>query len=238
MGIPVGVYAKSGFGKSYSLFDFDPKEVAIYNVSGKPMPFPKKLPMVKTSDMKWIANDIRKNTMNCYVIDDAGLAMTFFLFGKLNETGYGKFTEVAKQFYELVQTVIRETTDDTIVYFMMHTERSEDGNEIKMKTAGKMIDSQIALESLFTIVLYGVSDGKRHVFQTQSDGITTAKSPVGMFDAEIDNNLKVIDTTIRKYYDLAPAGKNMAKKEEQKDGSSLAAKVAGVVEKASKIPEG
>ena len=189
MGIPVGVYAKSGFGKSYSLFDFDPKEVAIYNVSGKPMPFPKKLPMVKTSDMKWIANDIRKNTMNCYVIDDAGLAMTFFLFGKLNETGYGKFTEVAKQFYELVQTVIRETTDDTIVYFMMHTERSEDGNEIKMKTAGKMIDSQIALESLFTIVLYGVSDGKRHVFQTQSDGITTAKSPVGMFDAEIDNNL-------------------------------------------------
>lgn len=29
MGIPVGVYAKSGFGKSYSLFDFDPKEVTV-----------------------------------------------------------------------------------------------------------------------------------------------------------------------------------------------------------------
>ena len=212
MGIPVGIYAKSGAGKSYSMHDFNPGEIAIYNVSGKPLPFPKKLPMVKTSDMKWIANDIRKNTMNCYVIDDAGLAMTFFLFGKLNETGYGKFTEVAKQFYDLVQTVIRETSDDTIVYFLMHNERSEDGSEIKMKTAGKMIDSQISLEALFTIVLYGVTDGRRHVFQTQSDGVTTAKSPVGMFDEEIDNNLKVVDTAIRKYYGLAAAGKTQTKK--------------------------
>lgn len=212
MGIPVGIYAKSGAGKSYSMHDFNPGEIAIYNVSGKPLPFPKKLPMVKTSDMKWIANDIRKNAMNCYVIDDAGLAMTFFLFGKLNETGYGKFTEVAKQFYDLVQTVIRETSDDTIVYFLMHNERSEDGSEIKMKTAGKMIDSQISLEALFTIVLYGITDGRRHVFQTQSDGVTTAKSPVGMFPEEIDNDLKAVDTAIRKYYGLAIAGKNQTKK--------------------------
>lgn len=212
MGIPVGIYAKSGAGKSYSMHDFNPGEIAIYNVSGKPLPFPKKLPMVKTSDMKWIANDIRKNAMNCYVIDDAGLAMTFFLFGKLNETGYSKFTEVAKQFYDLVQTVIRETSDDTIVYFLMHNERSEDGSEIKMKTAGKMIDSQISLEALFTIVLYGITDGRRHVFQTQSDGVTTAKSPVGMFPEEIDNDLKAVDSAIRKYYGLAAAGKNQAKK--------------------------
>lgn len=212
MGIPVGIYAKSGMGKTHSINGFEPGEIAIYNVSGKPLPFQKKLPMVKTSDMKWIANDIRKNTMNCYVVDDAGLAMTFFLFGKLNETGYGKFTEVAKQFYDLVQTVIRETSDDTIVYFLMHTERSEDGSEIKMKTAGKMIDSQISLEALFTIVLYGITDGRRHVFQTQSDGVTTAKSPVGMFPEEIDNDLKAVDTAIRKYYGLAAAGKNQTKK--------------------------
>ena len=212
MGIPVGIYAKSGMGKTHSINGFEPGEIAIYNVSGKPLPFQKKLPMVKTSDMKWIANDVRKNTMNCYVVDDAGLAMTFFLFGKLNETGYGKFTEVAKQFYDLVQTVIRETSDDTIVYFLMHTERSEDGSEIKMKTAGKMIDSQISLEALFTIVLYGITDGKRHVFQTQSDGVTTAKSPVGMFPEEIDNDLKAVDTAIRKYYGLAVAGKNQTKK--------------------------
>ena len=226
MGLVTLIEANSGAGKSYSLFGFEPDEVAIYNVSGKPLPFQKKLPMVKTSDMKFIADDLRRNARNCYVVDDAGLAMTFYLFGKVNETGYGKFTEVAKQFYEMVQTAIRETSDDTIVYFLMHTERSEDGSAIKAKTAGKMIDNQLTLESLFSIVLYGMTDGKRHWFVTQSDGVTTAKSPVGMFPLEIDNDLKAVDTRIREYYGLAPAG-TPVKKEKQKNGA---------VEIADKIP--
>jgi hypothetical protein len=186
--------------------NFEPDEVAIYNVSGKPLSFKKKLPMVKTSDMKWIANDLKRNARNCYVIDDAGLAMAFFLFNKVNETGYGKFTQVAKDFYDLVQTAIRDTSDDTNVYFLMHTERSEDGSRIKMKTAGRMIDNQLTLESLFSIVLYCVTDGKSHKFITQSDGVTTAKSPVGMFPLEIDNDLKAVDTAIREYYGLAKLG--------------------------------
>lgn len=228
MGNVIGIMAESGAGKSYSLNGFEPNEVAIYNVSGKPLPFKKKLPMVKTSDMKWIAEDLKRNTMNCYVIDDAGLAMTFYLFGKVNETGYSKFTEVAKNFYDLVQTAIRNTSDDTNVYFLMHTERSDDGSKVKMKTAGKMIDNQLTLESLFSIVLYGMTDGKRHYFVTQSDGVTTAKSPVDMFPLEIDNDLKTVDTIIREYYGLAKIG-TPVKKEEKK--------VANVtVEKTDKIP--
>ncbi len=228
MGNAIGIEADSGMGKSYSLFDFEPDEVAIYNVSGKPMPFRKKLPMVKTSDMKWIAEDLKRNTKNCYVIDDAGLAMTFFLFGKVNETGYGKFTQVAKDFYDLVQTAIRCTSDDTNVYFLMHTERSEDGSKVKMKTAGKMIDNQLTLESLFSIVLYGVTDGKRHYFVTQSDGVTTAKSPVGMFDLEIDNNLKAVDTAIREYYGLAKIGTPVKKEQKSANATvTTAEKVPG-----------
>ena len=68
--------------------------------------------------------------------------------------------------------------------------------------------------------------------------MTTAKSPMEMFPLEIDNDLKAVDTAIREYYGLAANGTPVKKKEEQKDGSSLAAKVAGVVEKANKIPEG
>lgn len=226
MGNVIGIEAESGMGKSYSLHGFEPNEVAIYNVSGKPLPFKKKLPMVKTSDMKWIAEDLKRNTMNCYVIDDAGLAMAFYLFGKVNETGYGKFTQVAKDFYDLVQTAIRCTSDDTNVYFLMHTERSEDGSKVKMKTAGKMIDNQLTLESLFSIVLYGTTDGKRHYFVTQSDGVTTAKSPVGMFDLEIDNDLKAVDTAIREYYGMAKLGTPVKKAE----------KKAGVAETMDKVP--
>ena len=55
MGNVIGIMGESGGGKSFSLNGFEPNEVAIYNVSGKPLPFKKKLQMVKTSDMKWIA---------------------------------------------------------------------------------------------------------------------------------------------------------------------------------------
>ena len=42
----------------------------------------------------------------------------------------------------------------------------------------------------------------RHIFVTQSDGFTTAKSPMEMFDREIDNDLKFVDDNIRSYYDF------------------------------------
>lgn len=224
MGNVIGIEGESGSGKTCSLMNFEPDEVAIYNVSGKPLSFKKKLPMVKTSDMKWIANDLKRNARNCYVIDDAGLAMAFFLFNKVNETGYGKFTQVAKDFYDLVQTAIRDTSDDTNVYFLMHTERSEDGSRIKMKTAGRMIDNQLTLESLFSVVLYCVTDGKSHKFITQSDGVTTAKSPVGMFPLEIDNDLKAVDTAIREYYGMA------------KLGTPVKQKKANLAETSDKVP--
>ena len=220
MAVKVLIVGESGAGKSASLRNFTEKEVAIFNVSEKPLPFKTKLPMMKTSDMKMIAKAIKQNDRNCYVVDDAGLAMTFYLFGKVNETGYGKFTQVAKDFYDMVQAV-DDCSDDTIVYFTMHTDRSEDGTKVKAKTAGKMIDSQITLESLFTIVLYCVTDGKSHKFITQSDGVTTAKSPMDMFPLEMDNDLKAVDTAIREYYGLAKCG-SPVKKPEKKQASGLA----------------
>ena len=223
MAVKVLIIGESGSGKSASLRNFEENEVAIFNVSEKPLPFRKKLPMVKTADMKWISEEIKRNKRNCYVIDDAGLAMTFYLFGKVNETGYNKFTNVAKDFYDMVKAV-DNCSDDTIVYFLMHTERSEDGSRIKAKTAGKMIDSQLTLESLFTIVLNCVTDGKTHKFVTQSDGVTTAKSPMDMFELEMDNDLKAVDTAIREYYGLAKAG-SPVKKDSKKDSEATVSTV-------------
>lgn len=220
MGNVIGVTGESGAGKTTSLRNFEPEEVGIFNVSGKPLSFKKKMPVCKTSDMRLIASEIRKNNRDIYIIDDAGLLMTFFLFDKVNETGYGKFTEVAKQFYDLVQTAIRETSDDTNVYFLMHTERSEDGARIKMKTAGRMIDNQLTLESLFSTVLYCVTDGRKHSFITQSDGVTTAKSPMDMFPLEIDNDLKMVDDTIREYYGMKPARKVKPEQKKQEKPAS------------------
>lgn len=214
MPVKVLIYGESGSGKSASLRNFDEKDVAIFNVSEKPLPFKKKLPMMKTADMKVIAQAIRQNDKNCYVVDDAGLAMTFYLFGKVNDKGYEKFTNVAKDFYDMIRAV-DSCSDDTIVYFLMHSDRSEDGSRVKAKTAGKMIDSQLTLESLFTIVLNCVTDGKTHRFITQSDGVTTAKSPMDMFPLEMDNDLKAVDTAIREYYGLAKVGTPVQKKQKK-----------------------
>lgn len=218
--IKVLIVGPSGSGKTTSLMNFEKGEIGVINVSGKPLPFRSDLQMMVTSDMKKIAQVIRQNDKNCYVVDDAGLAMTFFLFNKVGETGYGKFTQVAKDFYDMVQAV-DSCSGDTIVYFTMHSERSEDGASIKAKTAGKMIDSQLSLESLFTIVLYCVTDGKRHYFVTQSDGVNTAKSPIDMFPLEIDNDLKAVDTRIREYYGMAKLGTKPKKQETKNENSTI-----------------
>lgn len=221
MGKVVLICGESGSGKSASIRNFEANEVGIFNASNKPLPFRKKLPMANTGDYEIIKKALRENNRNCYILDDIGLTMAFYLFDKVNETGYGKFTAVAKGFYDLVQCAIRETSDDTITYFLMHTERSEDGNRIKAKTAGKMIDNQLTLESLFSIVLFCVTDGKKHVFITQSDGVTTAKSPMEMFDLEIPNDLKEVDTTIREYYGLAKLGQAVRKADKKEAKSTV-----------------
>ena len=210
------IYGESGSGKSASLRNFEPDELGIFNISQKPMPFRKKLLMANTDDYETIKSSLRENNKNCYVLDDVGLAMTFYLFKHCLDTGYGKFTQAAKDFYDLVQCAIKNTNDDTIVYFIMHCERSDDGARVKAKTGGKMIDNQLTLESLFSIVLYATTDGKKHTFITQSDGVTTAKSPMEMFPLEIDNDLKAVDTIIREYYGLKKAG-NVAEKDKIKN---------------------
>jgi hypothetical protein len=73
---------------------------------------------------------------------------------------------------------------------------------VKPKTIGKMLDEKVCVEGMFTIVLRSVfSDGK-HIFKTQSDGFDIAKSPMEMFSDEIDNDLKMVDDTIRQYYNF------------------------------------
>lgn len=42
---------------------------------------------------------------------------------------------------------------------------------------------------------------------TQSDGTTTAKSPMEMFEPVIENDLKAVDGIIREYYGLEKAVK-------------------------------
>ena len=202
MGIPVLILGESGSGKSASMRNFEPEDVSIFNVAAKPLPFRKKLPRKATSDYKVIMEGISKSQKKTFVIDDSQYLMCFESFSRAKETGFGKFTDFALNFYNLVQFVIRCTPPDVIVYFLHHTESDSNTGKVKAKTMGKMLDSQLTLEGLFSIVLICTTDGKNHSFITQSDGFTTAKSPMEMFPDVIDNDLKSVDQTIREYYEL------------------------------------
>lgn len=148
-----------------------------------------------------ITKGLKANSLKCYVVDDSQYLMVFEEFEKVDDIGFKKFTEIALHFYNLIQTVINDTSNDTIVYFLHHTEKLDDGRT-KAKTVGKMIDSKLTLEGLFSIVLLAETDGKEHYFITQSDGMSTAKSPMDMFDLRIPNDLKAVDAAIRAYYEL------------------------------------
>lgn len=199
MGIPVLILGESGSGKSCSLRNFDKDDLVIYNVAGKPLPFRKQLNIADNVSYTQIKNNMTKGNFKTYVIDDSQYLMAFEMFDRAKELGYNKFTDVALNFRNLVDFVIKNTSKDTIVYFLHHTETTDTG-KIKAKTSGKMLDNQLTLEGLFSIVLLCKTDGQEHYFETQSDGYTTCKSPMGMFDLKIDNDLKMVDTKIREYY--------------------------------------
>lgn len=200
MGIPVLILGESGSGKSTSMRNFDPNEVGIFNVASKPLPFRKKLKKVDGAGYGTILTALKKPSLKTYVIDDSQYLLCFEMFAKANETGYNKFTDMALNFYNLIQFIIKSTPPDVIVYFLHHVE-TVDGR-LKAKTIGKMLDEKLTVEGLFSIVLLCQTDGTVHNFITQSDGFSTAKSPMEMFPLTIDNDLKFVDGEIRKYYEL------------------------------------
>ena len=56
---------------------------------------------------------------------------------------------------------------------------------------------------MFTIVFRAMKNDGKYIFRTQSSGLDIAKTPMGMFDSEsIDNDLKVINDTIREYENM------------------------------------
>lgn len=195
------ILGESGSGKSTSLRNFDPEAIGIFNVAGKPLPFRKQMKVINNATYQSIYKVLANPKLKTYVIDDAQYLMAFEELDRAKEVGYTKFTEMALNFSGLVRYIINKLPPDVIVYFLQHTETTELG-KIKAKTVGKMIDSKLTLEGLFSIVLLCEASEDGHHFITQSNGYTTCKSPMEMFDKEIDNDLAVVDQKIREYWNL------------------------------------
>ena len=199
---------ESGSGKSASLRNFAPNEISVFNVTNKPLPFKQgktKIPKIDNATYADIAKALANPNKRAYVIDDAGYLLSFEMFKRANETGYSKFTDMAKNFFDMLDFINTKLPNDIIVYITMHTEDDSEMHRVKVKTIGKMLDQNLKIEGLFSIVLRAVQTEDGYKFVTRDDMVSTAKSPIGMWEEDmIDNDLKAVDATIREYYDMKP----------------------------------
>jgi hypothetical protein len=202
MGLPVLIMGKSGSGKTYSIKEMDPESVGIFSVEKSRLPFRKKFHVANNATYAKIIKALSAPKLKTYIVDDSQYLMANDMFDKAKVAGYGKFTDMAKNFRDLIHFINTKAPDDVIVYFLHHTETDSNTGEVKAKTCGKMLDNQLTVEGCFNVVLLATIEDKKHYFVTQSDGTTTAKSPEGMLEEKIPNDLAAVDSAIREYYEI------------------------------------
>jgi len=212
MGIPVMVLGESGTGKSASLRNIQPQEAFLVQAVRKPLPFrnswsdydqsTQQGQIIQSDDCSFISQVVMAaDSMgrNKVIVDDFQYIMANEFMRRSQETGFAKFTEIAKHVWELIMTATN-AAPNVCVYFLSHTETNDTG-KIKAKTIGKLLDEKITLEGLFTIVLRSLVDDGKYMFATQNSGMDTVKSPMGMFENRfIENDLNTVDQTIREYF--------------------------------------
>ena len=219
------IIADSGSGKSTAIDQLNAAETFIINVANKPLPFKgwksryvtwtKENPtgnIISKSDAESIEACIRyvndkRPDIKTIVVDDFQYMSSFEFFEKVNEKGFEKFTQIGGKLARIAR-LPQNLREDLTIFYLTHAEESVDMDgkrKVKAKTIGKMVDEKLTLEGLFSIVLFGKvkkdKDGNiRYVFETQTTGDNTCKSPRGMFlTLEIANDLELVRKAIIDY---------------------------------------
>lgn len=217
----IGIIGPSGEGKSTSIRTLDPKETLIIGVASKELPFKGAEKLYNKESKNYV--EISTSTEICsimknvsekaahiknIVIDDSTYVMSFEFMKRATETGYTKFSQIGQNFLTILQTA-RQLRSDMKTFIISHSEPLTDGEDIisyKIKTIGKILDSNINLEGLFTVVLYTHTEEDKdgnisYNFVTNKWKKFPAKSPMGMFDKTlIPNDLQLVSETVDKYY--------------------------------------
>ena len=203
MGECILCYGKSGSGKSRSLLNFKEDEIFLVNTIGKRMPFSKQFKYeLKSDNIQLIREKLKAMPCKVAVIDDAGYLMTnTFMRSHGKGDQFQLYNTIGDTMWGLFRFIKTDLPDDVLVYVMMHEESDDFGNT-KLRTIGKLLDQKVCLEGMVTICLHCIAKGKEHVFVTNSNGLGVEKSPEGLFEYEIENDLKKVDETIRRFWGL------------------------------------
>ena len=216
----IGIVGETGTGKSTAIKHLNPEETYIINVAKKELPFKgsEKLYSTENKNYKEVDDPVKVTRLlrtlsekapqiKNIVIEDSNYLMGFRMVDKATETGFTKFSVMAKDMVDMFRTA-RTLRDDLVIFYFSHPETIEDSGEIigyKIKTAGKLIDNQVLLEGLLTVCLYtnveDTKDGANYSFLTNRYRKRPAKSPDGMFEEiKVPNNLQLVKDAIVEYY--------------------------------------
>lgn len=219
------ILGSTGTGKSSSIKGLNPKETLILNVLKKKLPFKGSNALYNSENKNLFNIDdhigainlleaCNKNALHIknIIIDDAIYIMRKEYFRRAKEAGYGKYTELAQHFQQLISTC-ENLRDDINVFFILHSEDvSSDNTTVgyKVATIGKLLDTQYNPVEVVPMVLYsGIKyDDKgnatygfyTHRFKEGTVEIP-AKSPADMFDQDfIPNDLGLVVKAMNEYY--------------------------------------
>ncbi len=216
MGIVTMILGRSGTGKSASIENLDPGSTAIINVLGKALPFRgyrSKYSKLSREELKGnivhtdkashiIAAidhiDRLRPEIKVLILDDIHYVMSNKYFAESLVQGFTKFAVMGKEMVDILQR-LQQTREDLYCFLMWHPETDVDGN-VKCKTIGKMVDEKDTPEGRCVMQLHTyVSEGQYH-FVTNHFGNLPAKSPKGMFDLKIPNDLKLVVERMDEYF--------------------------------------
>ena len=205
----------------------DPKTTYLISCVNKPLPFrgankkfvvttpnnPTGGNRVITNDAEVVAkiiNMLAKSPYKNIVLDDMNyMAQDYYMKNALK----GGWDTPKKIGYNtgLVFDAINAVPEDKNIICLAHYEEYKDKNgdsiSYRYKSTGNMVDQYITPEGKFEIVLYGKSSfdekEKKSIreFVTNDDGVYPAKSPIGMFDLYIPNDLGLVVDKIVEYYE-------------------------------------
>lgn len=219
------IMGESGTGKSTSLRNLNPDDVAVVNPVGKPLPFRGSRKFATLDGVtdsykikKWMKEQAQAGK-KIIVVDDFQYILSVPYMNRIKENGWDKWNDFGANYFEIIE-VCKELPDDVVVYYMTHTETLENGITT-IKLIGKLLREKITIEGLFTIVLRTLVNEGKYFFLTQNSGNDTVKSPLGMFpDYAIDNDLQYVDDKIRNYYefDSAKSDDEMAEADKKAKG--------------------
>lgn len=159
--------------------------------------------------------ELKHGEHKAVVVDDAGYLITEMFMrwavsgDEMMNDQFGVYKEIAGKMWRLFQRVIEDGEADRIVYFMFHEETDQRG-KVDLLTVGKLLNEKIKIRGLVTCTFQSAKVGEDYVFYTNNGN--PAKSPMGLFEDTIPNDLRAVDARIREAYGFEPL------KEVERDG--------------------